>query len=339
MAEYAPETLRSRWHALREQNPKLRIRDAAARLNVTEAQLLALGVGETATRLRDDWADLLLELFRLGPLMGLTRNDHAVHERHGAYRHLRVMGEVRIVEDEGFEAALFLAQWRIGFAVKEAGHGKVRQSLQFFAEDGSAVHKIYLTEHSRPGILDDLVEHFRSPEQTDWLQIQPRPRNISSDASDRLGSGGIISGWPVSGEGRALTQPDLNVRSATLNAVPLAAGAVESVLTHAASFGIPLIIAVGNSGAMQLHRGPIHNVLRTGPWINVLDEPFNLHLRDAALASAWRIRDLTPGGALSLCGCDEQRGSLLQIFSEDRSGAWEDCVNAIELHAGAGGAA
>ena len=336
MSEHAPEALRVRWHALREQNPKLRIRDAAAQLNVTEAQLVALGVGETATRLRNAWADLLLELYRLGPLMGLTRNDHAVHERHGAYRNVRIVDEVRIVEDEGFDVALFLSQWRSGFAVKEAGHGKERQSLQFFAEDGSAVHKIYLTEQSRPGIIEDLVAQFRSAEQSDWLQVEPRRQALAPDETDRLWSGSLISGWPVSSEGRALTTPNLTVRSATVDSAPLAVGAAEAILTRAAALGIPLIIAVGNRGAMQLHRGPIHTILRTGPWINVLDELFNLHLRDMQLASAWRIHELTPVGALSLCWCDGQHRPVLQIFSEDGSGAWEECVNATDLRAEAG---
>lgn len=91
MSESTPEVLRDRWNTLREENPKLRIRDAAEQLGTSEAQLLALGSGETSTRLRGDWADLLLELHRLGPLMGLTRNDHAVHERHGGYGTQRIL--------------------------------------------------------------------------------------------------------------------------------------------------------------------------------------------------------------------------------------------------------
>lgn len=331
MPEYEPETLRASWQALCEQNPKLRIRDAADRIGVSEAQLVALGAGETATRLRGPWADLLLELYRLGPLLGLTRNDHAVHERHGAYCNLKLLGDVRIVEDEGFEVALFLAQWRHGFAVSEASHGQIRHSLQFFAEDGHAVHKIYLTEQSRSGLFWDLVAQFRSAEQSDRLQVKPRqPHGVANDA-DRLWSSQLVSGWPRSSEGTPLTTPDLTNRSASVNAERLKDGAAEAALSRAVALGTPLVIAVGNEGAMQLHRGPIHKIMRTGPWINVLDEPFNLHLRDTQLASGWCVRELTPAGAVSLCWCDRQHRPILQIFSEDRSGTWEECVHAATL--------
>lgn len=336
MAEYEPEALRVRWQALREQNPKLRIRDAADLIDVSEAQLVALGVGETAIRLRSLWADLLLELYRLGPLLGLTRNDHAVHEHQGAYCNLRLLGDMRIVEDEGFEVALYLTQWRHGFAVSEASHGRIRHSLQFFAEDGSAIHKIYLTEHSRPDPFEDLIAQFRSAEQSDTLQVKPRRPHSTADDIDRLWSSRLVSGWPRSSEGIPLTTPDLTNRSTSVSAERLQDGAAEAVLSRAAALGTPLVIAVGNEGAMQLHRGPIFKIIRTGPWINVLDGPFNLHLRDTQLASAWRVRELTPTGAVSLCWCDRQHRPVLQIFSEDRSGTWEECVHAAALCTAAG---
>ncbi|TAJ28231.1 MAG: hemin-degrading factor, partial [Reyranella sp.] len=41
--------LAARWSRLRGEKPALRIRDAAATLGVSEAELVALGVGTTAT--------------------------------------------------------------------------------------------------------------------------------------------------------------------------------------------------------------------------------------------------------------------------------------------------
>jgi len=328
MLDLEPAKLRSRWQTLREENPKLRIRDAADQLDVSEAALVALGVGETATRLQSNWTDLLFELHRLGSVMGLTRNDHAVHERHGNYGKLEMLGDVVIAKDGGFEAALFISRWTMGFAVSESSHGQVRKSFQFFDEEGVAVHKIYLTEQSCSELFEDVVTQFRSADQSDVVQVGSRPGQKPGDDIDVLWSSRIFSDWPKSADGRALTDPDMSLKSASVQADPLDTGSVEVVLNRAAELGTPLVVVVGNSGAVQLHRGPVQKILRTGPWINVLDETFNLHLRDNQLAAGWRIRELTDIGAISLCWSDGQHRPVLQIFSEDRSGSWDECVKA-----------
>jgi len=51
--------LAARWSRLRGEKPALRIRDAAATLGVSEAELVVLGVGQTATALAADWRALL----------------------------------------------------------------------------------------------------------------------------------------------------------------------------------------------------------------------------------------------------------------------------------------
>ncbi len=328
MSDHEPAMLRARWQALREENPKLRIRDAADQLHVSEAALVALGTGESATRLQSNWADLLFEIHRLGPVMGLTRNDHAVHERHGEYSNLKILGDALIARDGGFEAALFLSRWAMGFAVSESGHGQVRQSFQFFDEQGVAVHKIYLTEHSRPEVFKEVVAQFRSADQSDVTQIGPIETQRANEGMDSLWSSRIVSDWPMCADGKPLTRPELSLQSAAIQAEPLGAGAAEVVLKRAAELAISLVVVVGHSGAVQLHRGPIQKILRTGPWINVLDDAFNLHLRDAQLTSAACIRELTDAGDVSLYWGDAHHRPVLQIFSEDRSGSWEACVKA-----------
>jgi putative hemin transport protein len=320
--------LRARWQALREENPKLRIRDAADQLDVSEAALVALGVGVTATRLQSNWVDLLLEIHRFGPVMGLTRNDHAVHERHGNYGNLKILGDALIARDDGFEAALFLSRCATGFAVSEFAHGQARQSFQFFDERGVAVHKIYLTEHSRPEVFKEVVAQFRSADQSDAVQISPFETQRVNEGVDSLWSSRIVSDWPLGADGKPVTCPDLSLQSAAIQVEPLGAGAAEVVLKRAAELATPLVVVVGHSGAVQLHRGPIQKILRTGPWMNVLDDAFNLHLRDTQLTSASCIRELTDTGDVSLYWGDTHHCPVLQIFSEDRSGSWEACVKA-----------
>ena len=42
---------------------------------------------------------------------------------------------------------------------------------------------------------------------------------------------------------------------------------------------MPIMCFVGNRGCIQIHSGPITNIKPMGPWINVLDETFHLHLQ------------------------------------------------------------
>ena len=90
----SPNTdLAARWNTLRGEKPALRIRDAAATLGVSEAELVALGVGKTATPLNADWRGILNDMQEVGRVMCLTRNEHCVHERHGRFEE---MGELAI---------------------------------------------------------------------------------------------------------------------------------------------------------------------------------------------------------------------------------------------------
>ena len=47
-------TLTEQWRTLQSEQPRLRARDAAKKLNITEAQLVSLSCGDTAVRLRPE---------------------------------------------------------------------------------------------------------------------------------------------------------------------------------------------------------------------------------------------------------------------------------------------
>nr|MBX2805096.1 hypothetical protein [Hyphomicrobiales bacterium] len=77
--------LRNAFEALKERSPGLRTRDASKELGVTEAELAACRVGDGIIRLTSDFAEILGELPEVGEVMALTRNEHCVHEKHGAF--------------------------------------------------------------------------------------------------------------------------------------------------------------------------------------------------------------------------------------------------------------
>src|SRR5690606_26879928 len=152
-------TLKDQYATFKSENPKVRIRDAAKQLGVSEAELVA--TGEQNIALRPEFEEILKEIKTLGYVMALTRNDHAVHERKGIYTKATFNGHVGLVVNPDIDLRLFMNAWHFGFAVHEGE----RQSLQFFDKDGEAVHKIYITEQSDLAAYEALVSKYKADVQ------------------------------------------------------------------------------------------------------------------------------------------------------------------------------
>ena len=170
MTQTAPKTtLKERWAQFRAANPKTRIRDAALQLGVSEAELLATDYGKTITRLTDNFPELLQELHTLGRIMALTRNEEIVHERKGEYKNVEVMdghGKMGLVLGDDIDLRIFFSNWHFGFAVISENPRGLMRSFQFFDIDGTAVHKVFLTNESDLAAYENLVEKYRSADQS-----------------------------------------------------------------------------------------------------------------------------------------------------------------------------
>ena len=97
----------------------------------------------------------------------------------------------------------------------------------------------------------------------------------------------------------------------------LPADAIVEALRRAAAAGLRLMIFVGNRGCIQIHSGPVERIEPMGPWFNVLDPRFNLHLRADKVAEVWLVRKPTRrGDAVSVEGFDAEGRLILQIFGK-----------------------
>jgi putative hemin transport protein len=339
--EQTAENLKAAWQRLREDNPMLRIRDAAEQLGVSEAELLALSCRGTATRLDADWAGLILSLPKLGRVMALTRNDHAVHEKHGRYGGDSAAGAG---PEDVLELRLFPELWRFGYAAVESGRGVQRHSLQFFDAHGHAVHKVYLTEASHRLAYETLVERYAAPDQSPWQEVAPEPFPAAEPSGGGVDPATAQEDWRRIQEAHGFLTVIGQRSRGRLRALlpagpdtarPVSNASAEHVLTLAADAGLLLEISVASPGAVQTHSGTVHNIQRTGPWINVLDEGFNLHLRDARLASSWAVRETTAEGDLASLELFDGRGQPVARFraarrpGEPEPAAWRDVLEAL----------
>lgn len=166
--------LKERWARFRGENSHVRIRDAAKKLGVSEAELLATQIGETIIKLKDSFDELLQELHTLGRIMALTRNEQIVHERKGEYKNVEVMnghGRMGLVLGDDIDLRIFFKNWHFGFAVTSENPLGTTRSFQFFDRSGTAVHKVFLTDASNLTAYENLVEKYRADAQNRTVNV------------------------------------------------------------------------------------------------------------------------------------------------------------------------
>jgi putative hemin transport protein len=81
---------------------------------------------------------------------------------------------------------------------------------------------------------------------------------------------------------------------------------------------------VGNRGCIQIHSGPVKSIKPMGPWINVLDETFHLHLRTDHIQEVWAVRKPTKDGHVtSLEAYNAEGEMIIQFFGKRKEGSDE----------------
>lgn len=328
-----PDTIRT----LRAENPKPRARDFAALHAITEADLVAAHTGPGVTRI-DATPDRLIPLVQtLGDVMALTRNDACVHERKGTYLDYHAGPHAQMLLGAEIDLRIFPAHWVHGFAVAETTADGAKRSVQVFDAAGDAIHKVHLTAASDTAAFDRLVAALRLPDQADTLTLVPRtPVEPAKAAPARADT--LRAEWARMTDTHQFLQLVRKLKMNRLGANriagapfarPLHPQAVTEALTRAAEGQIPLMIFVGNMGCIQIHGGPVEKIVPMGPWINVMDPRFNLHLRADRIAEAWLVNKPTKRGpAISVEAFDDRGEVILQIFGY-RKDAPPDAWNAL----------
>ncbi|MBA4216095.1 MAG: hemin-degrading factor [Proteobacteria bacterium] len=319
-----------------------RHRDIALSLGITEGMLIDAHVGAPAgglqaQRLRRDFPALLSALGHAGEVMALTRNAHCVHERTGVYEQLSAQGEpgreMGMALGEEIDLRLFYSHWAHGYAVHESTPQGEQQSLQFFDARGVAVHKVFTRPGTHLAAWQALRIGWADPAAPapQWRHEAP-PAAV--DAPD-VNAGAFRAGWAALRDTHEffglLRKHGLTRRTAMHLAAPEFAQRVDPhaarvLLEGAAANGTPIMVFVGNPGVIQIHGGPIKRVAVMGPWLNVLDPRFNLHLREDAIAEAWAVRKPTVDGLVSSLELYAADGELIaQFFGQRKPGQPERC--------------
>ncbi|EAV42364.1 hemin degrading factor [Stappia aggregata IAM 12614] len=311
--------------AARANNPKMRERDLAQMLDITEAELVASFVGHGVRRIEPRFDDLFPGLQSVGTVMALTRNESAVHEKIGPFEKFVNGKRAALMLGEQIDTRMFPANWVHGFAVEKADGNDIRRSLQFFDAHGDAVMKIHTRAETDLDAWNALVDKLALEDQTpdvlpEVARADPFRRKSPSEGAETV----LRARW------QAMTDPhqfhgllkdlDLDRVSAfelagDAWAWPLDRGAIPALLRLAASEKIPIMCFVGNRGCIQIHSGPVETVMDKGPWINVMDPTFHLHLRTDHIYEVWAVRKPADiGHVTSIEAYDSDGQQIIQFF-------------------------
>lgn len=330
-------------------NPKLRERDLADQLAITEAELVAAHCGHGVRRIAPDLDRLLAGLGALGEVMALTRNESAVHEKIGPYDKPVPGKHAAMLLGKDIDLRLFPRHFVHGFAVEKRDETNVRRSLQFFDAHGDAVHKIHLRPASDVNAYERLVATLLSDDQTASVAIAPPPATGGAEPTDTpVDTDALRTRWADMRDVHQFIGILRDLKLTRRRAVELVGRdfayrldneAVAAMMHGAARIALPIMCFVGSRGCIQIHSGPIRTLKPMGPWLNVMDPGFHLHLRADHISDAWAVKKPTRDGHVTSIEAYDAAGSLIiQFFGQreegtEERGEWRSLVAGLPVHA------
>ncbi|TPL95349.1 hemin-degrading factor [Mesorhizobium sp. B2-3-12] len=318
----------------RAENPKTRERDLAGQLGISEAELVAAHCGDGVVRVEPRVNDLLTGLEAVGEVMALTRNESAVHEKIGVYDKVVTGNHNAMVLGENIDLRIFPKVWAHGFAVEKRDGDDIRRSLQFFDAAGEAVHKVHLRPASSLYAYQKLVASLESSNQEPTIDISGSVLDEESETATSTASlDDLRDRWSRLTDVHQFFGMLKTLKLSRRQAVRMVGqdyawlldnDAVRAMFHHAAEGEMPIMCFVGNRGCIQIHSGPVKSIKPMGPWINVLDVTFHLHLRTDHIHEVWAVRKPTKDGhvtSLEVYGANGEM--IIQFFGKRHEGESE----------------
>ena len=246
-------------------NQKIRIRDAAAQLGVSEAELLSTEINNESTAYLkiDDMSKFFNSLSSMDRIMFLIRNNHVVHEKTVDCQDISIDVDFIYIKNKTKDILLKFDLISLShvFFQKKMHSGRQLRSFQFFNNNGDSVLKVYLkgkTEQEFDEIAHKYISDYRYELQKmngDFL-----PLNIVLDI-------------PLLDESSILKEESI-----------LNSNTLRKLLNKASDTQKPIQIHGLGLNAIQYHRDIVEKIVDYGPWLNVIDKNFNIHILEKGIS-------------------------------------------------------
>lgn len=325
------------------ENAKLRARDLAEKLGISEAQLVAADTGRGVMRIAAHPDRLMPAVETLGEVMALTRNASCVHEKVGAYANYHPGEHAAMVLAPQIDLRIFPSWWVTAFAVEKETENGLRRSLQVFDAAGDAVHKIHLREGSDLGAWNRIKAELATGDTSDMQEVAGRtPPEAPKTRTDKRDL--LFEEWGKLTDTHQFLRLCSKLRMNRLGAYrmpdnpfvrQLDTSAADRMLQGVRDRGIHFMFFVGNRGCIQIHSGPVGTLKEMGPWQNILDPGFDMHLRRDHLAEVYAVEKPTQRGmALSVEAFDRDGTVIFQAFpmakeDNDHRPEWRKLVDGL----------
>lgn len=336
----SPEEIR----AERANETSLRDREFAGKFGISEGQLVAAYCGENVTRIAAHPDKVMKAAESLGEIMALTRNESCVNERVGEYRNYHSGQHACMVLNNEIDLRMFPRHWQHAFMVEKDTQKGTQRSLQVFDAAGDAVHKSFLRESSNLDAWESIRVALRLDDQSQSLAVEPR-KPVETPKADPAKRDILRKEWARMTDTHQFIRLTSKLKMNRLGAYrivgapfvrALAPSAVNDMLQKVQAGCFDVMIFVGNMGCIQIFSGPIGTLKEVGPWQNILDPGFNLHLRLDRVAEVWAVEKPTQRGpALSVEAFDADGGLIFQVFpisreENDTRPQWKALVETLE---------
>ncbi len=312
---------------LKAAEPKLRNRNLAERLGISEAELLTLSLGDNVTLLEGDWKELLKEVHKMGYVMALTRNENCVHERKGVYDNITFYEgghNMGVAVNPDIDLRFFMNEWHYGLAVEMPRGTSRLYSFQFFNKKGEAVHKIFSTPRSNIEAYHNLVKAFTASEQLPITEADNTPYKAKATKPDsEIDVIAFQDAWRNLKDTHDFFGMLRKYKVARKQGLRLAPkgftkqmdnDAVVRTLQKAAENQVSIMCFLHSKGAIQIHTGTVKNLKFYGDWYNVLDPKFNLHLNMSTVKETWIVKKPTNDGIVTSLELFDENGDLITYF-------------------------
>ena len=265
--------LKSKWKKFQQDNPKVRIRDAAYQMKVSEAELLSTEINETVSFLLiEDMTAFIKDVLKVDKIMLLIRSDYVVHEKTIKTKNIR-LEDNQIIDLDKNDCSILdfnIDAFEYVFFQKKMHINRELKSFQFFDKAGTAILKIYLKGKDL-GFFDEIDLKYK---KTYNYEMQS---DLDINNSNLLDSK-IKINLPYDTSNSKTSCRDISVKSLRL------------ILENASDMKTPIQIHALGLGTIQYHRNTVRNIVDYGPWVNVIDQKFNLHVLENGLTRASLIQ-------------------------------------------------
>lgn len=330
MNEIVTPTLSAQWIAFREQHPKVRIRDAAKQLQVSEGELVAACTGTAVQHLKPEFQAFMERMPGLGKVMVLTRNENCVIEKKGFFEQVDAAGkQVGTVLGKDIDLRMFFGRWKFGFAVEDDEVTGFRRSFQFFDVQGNAIMKIYSLDQTDRAAWDVVAKEFIADEQPLSITVAPAPAPAVY-ANETVDKAAFLEGWAGLQDTHDFFPLLMKHKVSRTYALEMGEGrftrrigkdSVKTILEGAAESGLEIMVFVGNHGNIEIHTGKVEKILEIPGWVNVMDPDFNLHLKTDNIAQCWAVEKPGVDGVVTSVEVFDGAGEMIaQFFGKRKPG-------------------